>query len=155
MFAIGHELAKSDNERRGDIRLVPLGAIRNEVNRNPNYEVNLQERISKSWILVVGPVLVNQTRLLRIHRGTLLIGCWNSAIISSLRQSVEVIWPQLKLRLEQLWKLKILRMEIVPCDPLESKSNLPIIRSKDSIDPFEEVLKLLRDQNVDVNINKL
>lgn len=155
MLTIGHELAKSNNERQGYKNLVPLGAIRNEVNRNPKYEANLQERISRSWILVVGPVLVNQTRLLRINRGTLLIGCWNSAIISSLRQSVEVIWPQLKLRLEQLWKLKLLRMEIVPCDPLEPKSNLPITRFKGSIDPFEEVLKLLRDQSVDVNINKL
>ena len=155
MFAIGHKLAKFHIERRGDITLIPLGAIKNEVNCIPRYEVNIQERISRSWILVVGPVLVNQTRLLRIHRGTLLIGCWNSAIISSLRLSVEMIWPQLKLRLEQLWKLKLLRMEIVPCDPLESKSNLPITRSRDGIDPLKEVLKLLRDQNVDANINEL
>jgi len=128
--------------RRGGGGLVPLSALGRHPDRAAQAEARAEARIRRSWLLVVGPTLVNQTRLLRAHRGILLVGCWHQDIIPSLRQSAETIWPQLRDRLERLWQLRFQRMEIVPCDP-PAPEPAPARRPAD---PLEEVLNLLRKQ---------
>ncbi|MDR3671139.1 MAG: DciA family protein [Holophaga sp.] len=128
--------------RQGSGGLVPLSAMGRGPDRAAQAEARVEARIQRSWLLVVGPTLVHQTRLLRVHRGILLVGCWHPEIIPSLRQSAESIWPQLRDRLDRLWKLKLQRMEIVPCDPPVLEA--PVRAAK--ADPLEAVLNLLREQ---------
>ncbi len=128
-------------KRLGGGGLVPLSALARTPDRAAQAEARLEARVRGAWLLVVGPTLVRQTRLLRIHRGILLVGCWHPDIIPSLRQSAESIWPQLRDRLDRLWHLKIQRMEIVPCDPPEPEPRRP-----PRADPLEAVLNLLREQ---------
>jgi hypothetical protein len=128
-------------KRPGGGGLVPLSALARTPDRAAQAEARLEARVRGAWLLVVGPTLVRQTRLLRIHRGILLVGCWHPDIIPSLRQSAQAIWPQLSERLDRLWKLKLQRMEIVPCDPPEPAPARPT-----RADPLEAVLNLLREQ---------
>jgi len=128
-------------KRRGGSGLVPLRALVPAPDRAAQAEARAEARIRSAWLLVVGPTLVRQTRLLRLHRGILLVGCWHQDIIPSLRQSAQTIWPQLSERLERMWHLKLQRMEIVPCDPPEPQPPRPV-----RPDPLEAVLNLLREQ---------
>ena len=128
-------------KRRGGPGLVPLSALGRSPDRAAQAEARAEARIRSAWLLVVGPTLVRQTRLLRVHRGILLVGCWHQEIIPSLRQSAQTIWPQLSERLERMWHLKLQRMEIVPCDPPE-----PEVPRPPKADPLEAVLNLLREQ---------
>ncbi len=89
--------------------LVPLSALAAGPGRAALAEARAEARIRRAWLLVVGPTLVNQTRLLRAHRGILVVGCWHPEIIPSLRQSAETIWPQLRERLERMWQLPFQR----------------------------------------------
>jgi hypothetical protein len=123
--------------RRGGSGLVPLAALDRRADRSALAEA----RLRRSWLLVVGPVLVNQTRLVRARRGVLVVGCWHPEVIPSLRQSAAAVWPELRGRLERFWNLKFSRLEIVPCDPPEPAPARP--RDPDR-DPFREVLELLR-----------
>jgi hypothetical protein len=117
--------------------LVPLGAAA----RQPDRTALAEAQLRRSWLLVVGPALVDQTRLLRAHKGILVVGCWRPDLVPSLRQAAEAIWPQLRERLERLWKLKFQRMEIVPCDPPESETPAP---PRSRSDPLLAVLEHLR-----------
>jgi hypothetical protein len=122
--------------------LVPLKAFV-KVDRAAQAEARVEARLRNAWLLVVGATLVNQTRLLRAHRGTLLVGCWHPEVIPSLRQSVDAVWPQLQARLQRLWKLNFQRMEIVPCDPPAPPE--PRV-AREEVDAFKAVLNLLREQ---------
>jgi len=113
--------------------LVPLSALARNQDRAAQAEARAEARIRRAWLLVVGPTLVNQTRLLRAHRGILLVGCWHQDIIPSLRQSAATIWPQLQERLE-----------IVPCDPPGPETGPA---RQPATDPLKEVLNLLREQS--------
>jgi len=129
--------------RRGGPGLVPLRAAAGKGDRAAQADARLEARLRRAWLLVVGPTLVHQTRLVRAHRGILVVGCWHPDVIPSLRQTAQAIWPQLQVRLERLWKLRFQRLEIVPCDPPEPEA-IPEPRS--GRDPLEEVLNLLREQ---------
>jgi hypothetical protein len=128
--------------RRAGGGLVPLGSL-GRADRAAQAEARAEARIRRAWLLVVGPALVNQTRLIRAHRGILVVGCWHQDLIPSLRQSAETIWPQLRERLERLWQLKFQRLEIVPCDP---PGPAPAPARPPAADPLKEVLDLLRRQ---------
>jgi hypothetical protein len=123
-------------KRRGGPGLVPLG------DPGSRAEARLEARLRGAWLLVVGPALVNQTRLLRAHRGILLVGCWHPEVIPSLRRSVEAIWPQLRERLERMWHLPFQCLEIVPCDPPPPPAPPAGFRA----DPLKEVLRVLRER---------
>jgi hypothetical protein len=124
---------------RGGPGLVPLRSL----DRSGNRAAQAEARLRRAWLLVVGPTLVNQTRLLRAHRGVLVVGCWHPELIPSLRLSAEAIWPQLRQRLERMWKLKFQRLEVVPCDPPEPEPEPPPRRSPRA-DPLRDVLEFLR-----------
>ena len=129
--------------RRRTPDLVPLRSLAKAPDRAAQAEARTEARLRKSWLLVVGATLVNQTRLLRAHRGTLVVGCWHAEVIPSLRASAAQTWPQLQARLERLWNLKFQRLEIVPCDPPEPEVPL---EPRPEVDAFKEVLKLFREQ---------
>ena len=65
---------------------------------------------------MVGPLLVNQTRLLRVRQGILLVGCWQVAAIPNLRLSAEATWPQVQERIKRMLNLDLQRIEIVHGD---------------------------------------
>jgi len=127
--------------RRGAGGLVPLSALGPGPDRAAQAEARVEARLRAAWLLVVGPTLVHQTRLLRAHRGVLVVGCWHPEVIPSLRLTAEAIWPQLQERLERLWNFKFRSMEILPCDPPE-----PPPAPRPAADPLEQVLNLLREQ---------
>jgi hypothetical protein len=102
-------------------------------------EARAESRVARVWPLIVGPALVRHTKLIRIRQQTLVMGCWQTDVMASLRQSAEVTWPQVQARLERLLRLKLQRVEIVPCDPPEPQREKPAIP-----DSFESVLRKYR-----------
>ena len=133
-------------KRRNNNELVPLNSVAyiNNNNAMTRRELAMQDRLSRSWLLVVGKTLVHQTRLIRIHRGKMLIGCWHYDVIKSLRLSAKEVWPQIQDRLIRLWKLKLTNIEVVPCDP-PVKSDC-VSKNNREDDLFKQVLTTLRKQ---------
>jgi hypothetical protein len=107
-------------------------------------QAQVEGRLRRAWLLVVGPTLVNQTCLVRAHRGVLVLGCWHPELIPSLRASAQAIWPQLRERLERLWKLRFHRLEIVPCDPPEARPSSSPARQEEDL--LKAVLRRFREQ---------
>ncbi len=102
-------------------------------------DAQAETRIGRVWPLIVGPVLVRHTRLLRVRNRTLVMGCWKLEAMVSLRQSAEATWPQVQARLERLLGLKLQKLEVVPCDPPEARTpQAPIA------DPLAAVLRKYR-----------
>ena len=60
-------------------RLVPVGA------RKPNQLA--EARLRQAWRFVMGPALADRTRLLRVEREVLVIGCWELTRIAALREA--------------------------------------------------------------------
>ena len=102
-------------------------------------EIRREARLARIWPLLVGPLLVRHTRLLRLRQRTLVMGCWNTDVIADLRRSAEAVWPQVQARVERLLGFTLQRMEIVPCDPPE-----PAPRKAPLADPLEAVLRKYR-----------
>jgi hypothetical protein len=123
--------------RRRGSGLVPLKEIGPD--RRAIAEARTEHRIARVWPLIVGPVLVRHTRLIRVRQKTLVLGCWTMEVMASLRQSAEATWPQVQARLERMLGLKLLRMEIVPCDPPEPRAERPPVQ-----DHLESVLRKYR-----------
>jgi len=127
--------------RRPGVRtLVPLRAA---AGLAPDGQARTEARLRAAWLLVVGPALVHNTRLLRISRGRLVVGCWQPHVIPSLRKSAEAVWPQVQERLQKMWKLNFRSMEIIPCDPPEPVQPAPPREP----DAFKAVLDLLRERS--------
>ena len=106
-------------------------------------EASMEQRLRRAWPLVVGPLLVNHTRLLRVRNGTLLLGCWQVSAIQNLRLSAQATWPQVQERLARMLNLRLDRMEIVPCDPPEL---VPPAPAKEE-DPLLALLTFLRHRH--------
>jgi hypothetical protein len=127
--------------RRGE--LVPLneaGAKAQEL-----IEARTTRRLTTSWAWVVGPALVRHTRLLRVHRGVLVLGCWRTDLIKDLRAAVDNVWPQIQNRIEHALSLRLQKVKVEPCDPPDP-IKVPPIRQPDE-DPLRAVLEKLRTQH--------
>ena len=98
--------------------------------------------MARIWPLLVGPVLVHHTRLIRIRQRTLVMGCWKTEVMAGLRKSAEATWPEVQARVERLLGLQLARLEIVPCDPPE-----PAPPKALPLDPFEAVLRKFRSMH--------
>lgn len=123
--------------RRKHKGLVPLKEI--AADSRTISEARTEARVARIWPLLVGPVLMRHTRLIRIRQRTLVLGCWKTEVIASLRQSAEATWPQVQARLERLLGLKLQRLEILPCDPPEPRpEKCPVL------DHLESVLRKYR-----------
>ncbi len=81
-----------------------------------------EARLREAWSFAVGPLLARRTRLVRFHRGRLVVGCWEMAAIPSLRLAAEAAWPTVQERLSRSFKLHFSAIEVVPCDPPEPEA---------------------------------
>ncbi|MBS1766848.1 MAG: DUF721 domain-containing protein [Acidobacteria bacterium] len=98
-----------------------------------------EARLREAWAFAVGPLLARRTRLLRLHRGRLVVGCWELTAIPSLRLAAEATWPAVQERLTRAFGIHLSSIEIAPCDPPE-----PERTAEASEDPLRDVLMQLR-----------
>lgn len=98
-------------------------------------------RLEAAWPLVVGSALAPHTRPLRVRHLTLVMGCWHNALIPSLRASAAQTWPAVQERIERMLRLKVTRLEILPCDPPRPQA-APVPPPES--DPLKAVLQRLR-----------
>lgn len=115
---------------RKPLRLVPLGA------RLPDQKA--EARLRQAWPFLVGPALTDCTRPLRLHRGILVMGCWDLTRIGALRDSIEAVWPQLRGRIQRALHMELMGLQVQPCDPPPPSPAAPL----DS-DPLRRALTLL------------
>ena len=101
-----------------------------------------EARLREAWTFAVGPLLARRTRLLRFHRGRLVVGCWELSAIPSLRLAAEAAWPAVQERLSRAFKLHFSAIEIVPCDPPEPEAEVKAPEE----DPFHELLMAWRSR---------
>ncbi|HTL97162.1 MAG TPA: DciA family protein [Holophagaceae bacterium] len=94
-----------------------------------------EARLREAWPFAVGPLLARRTRLLRLHRGRLVVGCWELAAIPSLRLAAEAAWPSVQERLTRAFGIHLSAIEISPCDPPEAKAD-----PAPAEDPLRELL---------------
>ena len=78
-----------------------------------------EARLREAWAFAVGPLLARRTRLLRLHRGRLVVGCWELTAIPSLRKAADAAWPAVQERLTRAFGIHLSGIEIAPCDPPE------------------------------------
>jgi hypothetical protein len=116
--------------RRRMPRLVPLGA------RQPDQKALARLRLA--WTFVVGPVLADRTRPLRVERNVLVMGCWELTRIGPLRDAATAVWPQIRDRIHRALSLSLTGLQIVPCDP---PTETPA-QAQDP-DPLRRALRLL------------
>lgn len=95
--------------------------------------------LREAWAFAVGPLLARRTRLLRLHRGRLVVGCWELTAIPSLRLAAEAAWPTVQERLTRAFGIHLSSIEIAPCDPPE-----PERTEEAGGDALKEVLLRLR-----------
>ena len=111
-------------------RLVPIGA------RLPNQKA--EARLRQAWHFVVGPVLADHTRPVRVERDVLVMGCWELSRIATLREAAVAVWPQMRDRIQRALGLHLTGLQIIPCDPPSETIEQP----KDP-DPLRRALRLL------------
>ncbi|HEX9081926.1 MAG TPA: DciA family protein [Holophagaceae bacterium] len=90
-------------------RLQPLGA------HLPGAQA--EARLRQAWSFVVGPALASRTRLLRVERDILVLGCWDLARIGPLRDAATTVWPDMRTRIQRALGLTLMGLQVVPCDP--------------------------------------
>ena len=88
-------------------------------------EERAQARLAAAWPLLVGDALARKTRPLRIHRRTLVLGCWENRMVPNLRHAAQAAWPDVQARLQRFLGLQLQRIEVVPCDPLPASEPAP------------------------------
>lgn len=103
-------------------------------------EAKALARLEAAWPLVVGTALAPHTRPLRVRHHTLVMGCWRNELIPSLRASAAQTWPAVQERLERMLRLRLARLEVVPCDPPPP----PVQPFRPEPDPLKAVLQKLR-----------
>ena len=122
-----------------DPQLRPLAATPLKGREHEAREEEAALRLRRAWSLVVGPTLVRQTHLMRIHRGRLVIGCWHGDALKAVRESAEAVYPQVRERVQRLLGVRITGLEVVPCDP-------PVVEveMREVGDPFKAMLAWYR-----------
>ena len=116
---------------RRALRLVPLGA------RQP--DARAASRLRQAWPFVVGPALADRTRLLRVERNILVMGCWELARIAPLREAAAAVWPETRERIRRSLGITLMGLQVVPCDPPDGEAE-PTPRDPD---PLRGALRLL------------
>jgi hypothetical protein len=120
---------------RRHARLLPLGARQAE---------GLAEaRLRQAWPFVVGPALAGWTRLLRVERNILVMGCWELARIAPLREAAAAVWPETRERIRRSLGITLMGLQIVPCDPPAPEAE-PAPRDPD---PLRGALLLLEQRH--------
>lgn len=111
-------------------RLVPLGAR--------IQDTRAAGRLRQAWPFIVGPALAHRTRLLRVEREVLVMGCWELTRIAPLREAAIAVWPEMRERIRRALGLTLMGLQVVPCDPPKEEESEP----RDP-DPLRGALRLL------------
>ena len=98
-----------------------------------------EARLREAWAFAVGPLLARRTRLLRLHRGRLVVGCWELTAIPSIRKAAEAAWPTVQERLTRAFGIHLSGIEIAACDPPEPERTVEA-----GEDALREVLMMWR-----------
>jgi hypothetical protein len=123
-------------------KLARLGAAPMRAALRPQEDTLAEARLREAWAYVVGPFLARQTRLLRVQRGRVVLGCWQLHQIPSLRQAAEHVWPQVRERVQRVLGLRLGGMEVLPCDPPPAPEET---KTAPNEDPLRAVLERLRE----------
>ena len=115
---------------RRPTRLVPLG------DHLAGQRAEL--RLRAAWKLIVGPALADRTRLLRMEKGILVMGCWELSQIGALREATAAVWPQMRVRIHRSLGLELRGLQVVPCDAPVAPPEVVIDE-----DPLRRALRLL------------
>ncbi|MDR2562298.1 MAG: DUF721 domain-containing protein [Holophagales bacterium] len=107
------------------------------------------DRLKRAWPLFVGQANALKTRPLSIRQEMLVIGCHDSSLLADLRASGNVIWPDLRDKVNAALKVHLQKLEIVPCDPEPDRA--PPAKAKASPDPLEAVLRFYQRANANKN----
>lgn len=97
------------------------------------------DRLRGAWTRLVGRALAEHVRPLAVRRGTLVLGCTDPALLSSLRTSAARSWPELQGRIQRLTGLHLAGVLVEACDPDPASEAHPAPE-----DAFAEVLKRYR-----------
>jgi len=106
------------------------------------WEARALSRMESAWPLLVGSALASYTRPLCLRHGTLVLGCHRNELIPNLRTSVATSSSILQERIQHMLRLRIDRIEVVPCDPPPPVSPSP--PRPPEMDPLKAVLEKLR-----------
>lgn len=98
-----------------------------------------ERRLRAAWPQLLGPAMAQCTCLLSARSGRLVLGCWDPALLSGLRQSAQAVWPELQARILRMTGLRFRGIQVDPCDPPvpEAPAAIPT-------DPLSAVLKRYR-----------
>lgn len=98
-----------------------------------------EHRLRLAWQQLLGPAMAHCTCLISARKGILMLGCWDPALLSGLRQSAQAVWPELQARILRMTRLRFTRIQVDPCDP-------PIPEPPPAIhpDPLSAVLRRYR-----------
>lgn len=127
--------------RRGKFGLQPLGHAIDPIKTR---EKALELRLKQAWHLVVGPALIPHTCLIRVRNHTLVMGCWTPELVVQLRKAAANVWPEIQARLETMLGVKVLKMEILPCDKPVEAAPKPLKQPEEKRDPLLAVLEKYR-----------
>lgn len=121
-------------------RLQPLGQA--TAPTQVRQEAEALARLQRIWPRTVSPALAACTHPMRVRRGTLLIGCWPAALVTSVRSGAEGAWPQLRERLSRMAGLPLQRLEITAAEPPQEPTEPP-----KPADPLQALLEWARLRN--------
>lgn len=99
-----------------------------------------EERLRRGWPQLLGPSMAPRTCLLSARRGRLVLGCWDPALLSGLRQSIQAVWPDLQARVLRMTGLRLSSAQVEPCDPPPPAPPVPAPEA----DPLAAVLRRYR-----------
>ena len=99
-----------------------------------------ENRLRRGWPQLLGPSMAPRTCLLSARQGRLVVGCWDPALLSGLRQSIRAVWPELQARVLRMTGLRLSSAQVEPCDPPPPSPPAPIAEA----DPLAAVLRRYR-----------
>ncbi len=98
-----------------------------------------EHRLRLAWPQLLGPAMAQCTCLLSARKGRLVLGCWDPALLSGLRQSAQAVWPDLQARIHRMTGLRFSGIQVDPCDP-----PIPEPPTTTPPDPLSAVLRRYR-----------
>lgn len=90
-------------------------------------------RLRLAWPQLLGPAMAQRTCLLSAQRGRLVVGCWDPALLSGLRQSAQAVWPELQARIQRMTALRFHAIQVDPCDPPRPADQTPPAAPEDAL----------------------
>lgn len=74
-------------------------------------------RVQELWPVLMGPVISQRSHPIQIKNTDLIVGCWDLALITALREACQSGWPEIKERLDRWLSFEITKIVVIPSDP--------------------------------------